>query len=275
MSVSIASEAPAPPRQRLVESHPVTLRRAIASEWVKFRSLRSSGLMLAGAAIGMVALGLIVGWNTRRINASLDPEDIVASAVLQGYYLGQLLIGALGVLFVSGEYSTGMIRSTMAAVPRRLPVLIAKFVVFVTVTSITIIPSCVIAFVGGQGIISRSRTGFSLGDPGVLRLVLGTGIYLVCIGVIGAACGWLVRNTPGALVTYFAIILVLPGIFGNVLGHWGKDLAQFFPSEAGASFVSSLHPPYTLGTWAGFTVLVAWVVIGLAASALSLRRRDV
>ena len=273
--MSVTAPTTAPTRRRVVESQPVTVRRAIASEWVKFRTLRSSGFMLAGASIGMVAIGMIVGWNTRRISPSLDPEDIVASAVLQGYYLGQLLIGALGVLYVSGEYSTGMIRSTMAAVPRRIPVLMAKSVVFVTVTSVTIIPCCVIAFVSGQGIISRSRVGFSLGDPGVLRLVLGTGLYLVCIGVIGAACGWLVRNTPGALVSYFAIILVLPGIFGNVLGNWGKDVAQYFPSEAGRSFVSSLPLPFTLSTWAGFTVLIAWVVIGLAASALSLRQRDI
>ena len=273
--MSVTAPATPPMRHRAVESQPVTLHSAIASEWVKFRTLRSSASMLAGAAIGMVAIGMIVGWNTRRISPSLDPEDIVASAVLQGYYLGQLLLGSLGVLFVSAEYSTGMIRSTMAAVPRRIPVLLAKFVVFVTITSITIIPSCVIAFVAGQGIISRTRSSYSLSDPGVLRLVLGTGLYLVCIGVIGASCGWLVRNTPGALVTYFAIILALPGIFGNVLGNWGKDIAQYFPSEAGRSFVSSLHLPYTLSTWTGFTVLLAWVVIGLAASAFSLRTRDV
>ena len=273
--MSVTDQSTAPTRHSAVESRPVTIRTAIVSEWVKFRTLRSSGFMLAGASIGMVAIGMIVGWNTRRISASLDPEDIVASAVLQGYFLGQLLLGALGVLFVSGEYSTGMIRSTMAAVPRRIPVLVAKTVVFVTVTSVTIIPCCVIAFVTGQGIISRSRIGFSLGDPGVLRLVLGTGIYLVCIGVIGAACGWLVRSTPGALVSYFAIVLVLPGIFANVLGNWGKDIAQYFPSEAGRSFVSGLHERYTLSTWAGFTVLIAWVVIGLAASTLSLRQRDI
>ena len=273
--MSVMAPASPPTRHRVVESQPVTLRSAIASEWVKFRTLRSSAAMLAGASIGMVAIGIIVGWNTRRLSPTLDPEDIVPSAVLQGYYLGELLVGALGVLFVSGEYSSGMIRSTMTAVPRRIPVLIAKFVVFVTVTSATIIPCFVIAFVAGQGIISRSRSGFSLGDPGVLRLVLGTGIYLVCIGVIGASCGWLVRNTPGALVTYFAIILVLPGIFGNVLGNWGKDIAQYLPSEAGRSFVSSLHFPHTLSTWAGFTGLMAWVVAGLAVSAFSLRRRDI
>jgi len=273
--MSVTARSTPRTRHRIVESQPVTVPRAIASEWVKFRTLRSSAFMLAGASIGMVAIGMIVGWNTRRITPSLDPEDIVPSAVLQGYYLGQLLIGALGVLFVSGEYSTGMIRSTMAAVPRRIPVLIAKFVVFVTVTAVTIIPSCLIAFASAQGIISRSRTGFSLGDAGVLRLVIGTGIYLVCIGVIGASCAWLVRNTPGALVTYFAIILVLPGIFGNVLGNWGKDIAQFFPSEAGRSFVSSLHLPYTLSTWVGFAVLITWVLTGLAASAFSLHQRDI
>jgi ABC-2 type transport system permease protein len=268
--------APTPPtRHRAVESQPVTVRRAVASEWVKFRSLRSSALMLAGACLGMVAIAMIVGWNTRTISTRLDPEDIVSSAVLQGYFLGQLLIGSLGVLFVSGEYSTGMIRSTMSAVPRRTPVLAAKTIVFTTVTSITIIPACVIAFIAGQAIISHSRTGYSLSDPGVPRLVLGTGIYLVCIGLIGAACGWLVRNTPGALVTYFALILVLPGIFGNVLGNWGKDIAQYFPSEAGRSFVSSLQLPYTLSTRIGFTVLIAWVIIGLALSAFSLRTRDV
>ena len=273
--MKVTAVARPPTRQRSIESQSVTLPRAIASEWVKFRTLRSSAYMLAAASIGMVAIGMIVGWNTRKISASLDPEDLVPTAVLQGYYLGQLLVGSLGVLFVSAEYSTGMIRSTMAAVPKRIPVLFAKFVVFVTVTSMTIIPCCVIAFVAGQGIISRSRIGYSIGDPGVLRLVLGTGIYLVCIGVVGASCGWLVRNTPGALVSYFAIILVLPVIFGNVLGNWGKDIAQYFPSEAGRSFVSGLHFPYTLSTWTGFTVLVAWAVVGLAASALSLRQRDV
>jgi len=273
--MSVTAPRTPPTRHRGVDSQPVTVRTAITSEWVKFRTLRSSAAMLAGASIGMVAIGMIVGWNTRRLSPSLDPEDIVPSAVLQGYFLGQLLIGALGVLFVSGEYSTGMIRSTMAAVPRRIPVLVAKFVVFVTVTSVTIIPCCLVAFVAAQSIISRYRTGFSLSDPGALRLVLGTGIYLVCIGVIGASCGWLVRNTPGALVTYFAIILVLPGIFANVLGNWGKDIAQYFPSEAGRSFVSSLHLPYTLSTWTGFTVLIAWVVIGLATSAFTLRQRDI
>ena len=90
-----------------VESQPVTLRRSIASEWIKFRTLRSSWAVLGVAVVAMVVFALIIAYNTRHLNHTLDPSDIAPSGTLQGYYLAQLLIGALGVLFVSGEYSTG------------------------------------------------------------------------------------------------------------------------------------------------------------------------
>ena len=207
--------------------------------------------------VGMVVIGLIVAFNTRHVTPQVQPEDLVPSATLQGYYLGQLLIGALGVLFVTGEYSTGMIRSTMAAVPRRLPVLWAKLLVFLGITAVCMIPISVVAFLSAQGVLSRYRTGFSLGDPGVLRVVLGTGIYLTLVGLIGMALGWIVRSTPGALVAYIASVLVLPAIFGNVLGTWGKHIAEYLPSTAGASFSTTLHEPPSLAPWPGLAVMVA------------------
>src|SRR5947209_8690815 len=114
-------------------AQPVRLRRVLWSEWLKFWTLRSTVGVLVAAIVGMVVIGLIVAVNTRHLTSHVQPEDLVPSATLQGYYLGQLLVGALGVLFVTGEYSTGMIRSTMSAVPRRLPVLWAKLVVFLGV----------------------------------------------------------------------------------------------------------------------------------------------
>src|SRR3978361_1718390 len=117
---------------------PVTLARVIASEWLKFRTLRSTLVVLAAAMLGMVLFGAIIAHNTRN-PTGLDPEDLVASGPLQGYYLGQLLMAALGVLVVSGEYSTGMIRATLAAVPRRQPVLVAKAVVFTVVVGVAMI----------------------------------------------------------------------------------------------------------------------------------------
>lgn len=256
-------------------AQPVTLRRVIRSEWIKFWTLRSTWAVLGAAVVGMLVLAVVVAYNTRHLTSNLQANDIAPSATLQGYFLAELLIGALGVLFVSGEYSTGMIRSTLVAVPRRLPVLWAKLVVFVTITAVSMITVSIVAFVSAQALLSHYRTGFSLSDPGVLRVVIGTGVYLTLVGMIGAALGWIVRSTPGALVTYFAIVLVLPVLFGDALGNWGKEVAQFLPGQAGASFSTSIpESSYSLSPWVGLLVLVGWVAVALAIAAGVLRRRD-
>jgi ABC-2 type transport system permease protein len=259
-----------------IEAQPVTLPRVIRSEWIKFWTLRSTWAVLGTAIVGMIALGLVVAYNTRHLTSNLQANDTSPSATLQGYYLGQLLIGALGVLFVSGEYSTGMIRSTLVAVPRRFPVLWAKLAVFVSVVAVSMIAVSVVAFVCAQALLSQYRAGFSLGDPGVVRVVIGTGIYLTLVGVIGGGLGWIVRSTPGSLVTYFGVVLVLPVLFGDALGNWGKEVAQFLPSQAGASFATSAPEPgaYSLSPWVGLLVLVAWSVLAITVAAGLLRRRD-
>jgi ABC-2 type transport system permease protein len=256
-----------------VESQPITLTRAVTAEWVKFRSLRSSWAMLGAAAFGMLIIGLIVAYNTRHLTAHQDPNDLASSATLQGYYLGQLLIGALGVLFVSSEFSTGMIRSTFAAVPKRVPVVWAKLGVFFTVTAVVMVPITVISFLASQALIGHYRTGFSLSDPGVLRVVLGTGLYLTLAGVSGGMIGWMVRSTPGALVSYFGLMLVLP-LFGSLFGSAGKHVAQFLPSQAGAAFITSSPESPHLSAGMGLLVLLAWVTAGVLVAVVSLRRRD-
>ena len=256
-------------------AQPVTLRRVIRSEWIKFWTLRSTWAVLGAAVVGMLVLAVVVAYNTRHLTSNLQANDIAPSSTLQGYFLGQLLIGALGVLFVSGEYSTGMIRSTLVAVPRRLPVLWAKLVVFVTITAVSMITVSIVAFVSAQALLSHYRAGYSLSDPGVLRVVIGTGVYLTLVGMIGAALGWIVRSTPGALVTYFAIVLVLPVLFGDALGNWGKEVAQFLPGQAGASFSTSIpESSYSLSPWVGLLVLAGWVAVALAIAAGVLRRCD-
>jgi ABC-2 type transport system permease protein len=273
MSV-LMSSTDAPRLKREPGSLPVTLPRVIRSEWIKFTTLRSTLAVLGGAALGILVIALLVGYNTRHLSPSLDANDVVASSVLQGYYLGQLLIGALGVLFVTGEYSTGMIRATMTAVPRRLPVLWAKLVVFISITLTTMLIMCFVAFVSAQGLISHYRTGYSLSDPGVLRVVIGTAVYLTLVGVIGAAIGWIVRSTPGSLVTYLATVLVIPVIFGEALGHWGKRVAEYLPSEAGASFINTIRDQPSLHPWPGLALMAAWAVAFLAVAVISLKRRD-
>jgi ABC-type transport system involved in multi-copper enzyme maturation permease subunit len=256
-----------------VQSEPVTLPRAIKSEWIKFRSLRSSWAVLGGAVAGMLLIGLIVAYNTRHLTGNQDANDLAPSATLQGYYLGQLLIGALGVLFVSSEFSTGMIYSTFAAVPKRIPVLWAKLVVFVAVTAVSMITISVISFLAAQAVIGHYRHAYSLSDPGVWRVVLGTGLYLTLVGVIGGMIGWIVRSTPGSLVTYFALMLVLP-VIGELFGPSGLRLTQYLPGPAGSAFAASVSEPPHLSAGVGLLVLCAWVVAGVIVATASLRRRD-
>ncbi len=261
------------PQTQADVAQPVRLRHVIASEWLKFRTLRSTLIVLAAAMAGMVLFGAIIAHNTRN-PAGLDPEDVVASGPLQGYYLGQLLMAALGVLVVSGEYSSGMIRATLAAVPRRQPVLLAKVVVFTVVVGTAMIAASVVAFLVAQAFLSGYRPTYSLTDPSTLRVVVGTGIYLTLVGLLGSALAWIVRSTPGALVAVIGLILILPVLFELVLPTWGSYVAAYLPTGAGASFSTNLRMPHSLSPWVGLGVMVAWVVAGLVAASVTLRRRD-
>ena len=253
---------------------PVTLRGVVASEWLKFRSLRSTVLVLAAAVAAMVVFGGVIAFNTRN-PAGLDPEDVVASGPLQGYYLGQLLMAALGVLVVSGEYSSGMVRATFAAVPRRTPVLIAKAVVFTLVVGISMIAASVVAFLVAQAVLSGHRPTYSLSEGSSLRVVVGTGVYLTLVGLVGSVLAWIVRSTPGALVATFGVVLVVPILLELVFPSWGTYIAAYLPTGAGQSFSTSLTAPHALSPWTGLAVMVAWVVVGMVGAAVALKRRDV
>lgn len=252
---------------------PVTQRGVIAAEWLKMRSLRSTVLVLLVAMLGMVVFATIIAFHTRN-PAGKDPEDLVASGPLQGYYLGQLLIGSLGVLVVSSDYSSGMIRSTLAAVPKRIPVLIAKTVVFAVVVGAAMIAASVVAFYVAQAVLSGHRATFSLADGSTLRVVIGTGVYLMLVGLIGSIFGWIVRSTPGALVATLGVILVLPVLLRLVFSSWGDYIVAYLPTGAGASFSTILRQPHALSPWVGLGVMVAWVVIGLLAAGVVLHRKD-
>jgi ABC-2 type transport system permease protein len=253
----------------------VSFAGAVSSEWIKFRTLRSSWAVLLAAVVAMIAIGGLIGYVTgSNWNGRLDPEDRVASAPLQGLFLAQLLVGVLGVLFVSGEYSTGMIRSTLAAVPRRLPVLAAKALVYGLVTLVALVPASFLAFGTAQLFLHHFGHGTALSAPTALRAILATAVYLTLVGLLGGALGWIVRSTPGGISLLVAILLVVPTIFGVLPGRWAKDVTHYLPGEAGASFYGSLRPDGGLAPGAGLLVLVAWVALAMVGAAVLLKRRD-
>ena len=274
-SIALApTEIPLTERVTKVQSQPVTLKRAIASEWVKFRTLRSSWAILAAAVLAMLVFGVVIGLDTRHLTGHLEASDIAPSGPLQGYNLAELILGALGVLFVAGEYGTGMIHSTLTAVPKRIPVLWAKLIVFAAIAAVAMIAVSFVAFFAGQAVISGTRPAYSLASHDALRVVIGTGVYLTLIGVIGMSLGWIVRNTAGALVSLVGLTLVLPILFGDALGTWGKHIAEYLPTEAGKAFSTTGGGQYSLSPWVGLAVMAAWAVIGIAVAYYVLRRRD-
>lgn len=260
--------------QSTVESRPVSLTGAMRAEWVKFRSLKSSWLLLAATVVGMIVLAFVIAWNTRDPSPGIDLEDVIASSTLQGFHLGELLLGALGVLVVTAEYSSGTIRTTLVALPRRLPVLWAKLLVVTPIVVVTMLVTVLAAFLGSQALLGQYREAFSLSDPGALRAVVGTALYLGALTAFGAAIGWIVRSTPGALVTYLGLVLVLPGITGLLLGSFGQSVSKYLPTEAGTSLITSVQLPDLLTPTQGALVLLAWVAGSLAVAAVILRRRD-
>lgn len=251
--------------------------RVARSEWVKLRTLRSTRITLAVALIGLIGVGCLVAYVTDTHFNRLSPAERLTfdpvTRSLVGVFFAQLAVGVLGVLLVTGEYSTGMVRATFAAVPQRLPVLTAKTAVFAVVTAVLMIIGSVAAFLGGQALLGVHGT--TLSAPGALRSVIGAGLYLVGIGIIGVGLGFLVRSTAGAIATLFGVLLVLPGIINFLPNSWQTTINPYLPSTAGQAVFTTHQFAQTLSPWTGFAVFCGYAVVVLAAAAVVLRRRDV
>lgn len=262
----------------------VTQIRVALSEWTKLRTLRSTRYaLLAGVAmtIGFAIIPALV--NASRWN-SMSPSERAGfrplDTSLVGVLTAQLAIGVLGVLVFSGEYSTGMIRSTFSAVPKRLPVLWAKAGVFGLVTLMLALPSTLIAFFAAQTILKgHSLNGqdiaLSFSDPGVERAVIGGALYLTLIGLFGLGLGAIVRNTAGGISAFVAILFVLPPLMDVFPASWNNAISPYLPSNAGAAIMQTGHPAHTLAPWTGLGVLAGYTAVAMAIAAVQLRRRDV
>ncbi|WP_416956201.1 ABC transporter permease [Streptomyces sp. Agncl-13] len=257
----------------------VTGRRVIRSEWSKFWSLRSSWITLGMAVLFLVAIGGVAA-AVYSPSGPLGGKDAASGAALTlalaGTNLAALAVGALGVLLSAGEYSTGMVRSTFAAVPGRLPVLWAKCAVYGPIAFVTSTVGALVSFGLGSAALHGEKIALSLGDPGVFRCLLGAGVYLGLVGVYGVTVGLLVRNNAGGIAILAGVVLVLPGLTGLLPSSLGDTVSRYLPSNAGQS-VMTLHEASDslVGPGAGLTALLVWAVLLLAGAAYRLRRSDV
>ncbi len=257
----------------------LTQLNVLRSEWTKLWSLRSTRWSLLFAFVTMAGLGPLIAavtmsrWDRLSVHerVTLDPIN----TALGGYHLAQLAIGVLGVLVISGEYSTGQIRSTFMAVPRRLPVLWAKAATFAGVAfSLTLVAS-LIAFFASQAILARHHVDVPIGHAPALRAVIGTGLYMVVLGVFALSLGALVRNTAGAIAIFAGVLFVLPGLAHVLPASTFNTINPYLPSNAGADVLSYTTDPGMLAPWSGFAVFCGYALLAFVASALLLVRRDV
>ena len=256
----------------------VTQARVLLSEWTKIRSLRSTVFSLLAAIVFIVGLSVLVPSVTV---AHWPPHDLREAAAfdpttrsLSGIFLAQLAIGVLGVLLITGEYATGMIRATFAAVPARLPVLWAKAAVFATVTLVLMVPTVLGAFLIGQSILKSKHLQANLSDPGVLRAVIGAALFLTVVGLLGIGLGALLRNTAAGISTLFGLLFVLPIIVRFLPSSWSDPINKYLPSNAGEAITRVHADPAALAPWTGFGLFCAYALVVLIAAAVSLRRRD-
>jgi ABC-2 type transport system permease protein len=250
----------------------------LSSEWTKLRTVRSTYWTLVAAATAMIGLSAIVCAVYVAQYSSLTAKDKAtfnaASFSLAGGFLAQLAIAVLGVLVITNEYGSGMIRATFAAVPQRLTVLAAKAAVFAAVTLVVSTAACFIAFFLGQSILSAKGINVGIGAPGALRLVVGSGLYLATLGLLALGLGTIIRRTAGAIAMVFGLIFVLPGV-ASLLPSSMDVIQKYLPSNAGQALISgSARSSTNLSPWVGFGVFVLYAVVALVIAGVTLVRRD-
>jgi ABC-2 type transport system permease protein len=261
----------------------ISLARVIQSEWIKLRSLRSTWTMVAAFVAVFVGFGAIAAaFSTGSVSAPQGGGPPVSdsdplSTVLTGAQFGVLLIGVLGCLAGAREYGSRMITATVAAVPRRWQVVVAKAVILTAVVLPTAVVASFAAYEVGMAVLSANGAAtVSLSDDGVLLSVAGMAGYLTAVAVLGLALGVLLRSVASSISTLIAGVLILPNIAGALLPDSWDTLLQYLPTQAAASFTAvGSSSEATLGATAGAIVLAAWVVAALVGAVVSITRRDV
>ncbi len=289
MSTSVMTSATARSAQGSTAAGDVrlTFPRIVKSEWIKLRTVRSTVWTLAATVVVMVALVTLfclmitAGGDGGGQHGSADrPNGIIAFPIAAT--LASLAVAVLGVLVISGEYSTGMIRSTLAAVPRRLPALWAKGVVLAVSIFLVSTVAVGLSLAVMTPWLSAENLAPDLGDTQTLRILMGTSLYLTAIALLAFAIGALLRHSAGALATVLGLLTVIPTTFAMIPWKPLQLISPFLPSNAGSMIMTTAQTGQVspdavgavLGPWQGFGVLLGWVAILLTAAAVLLQRRN-
>ena len=250
------------------------MRNAVRMECIKLRSVRSTWWLAIAAVVSMAAAGAGVGLGYRSHTPVATAAQILNNS-LSGAILAQLLLGALGVLMVTGEYGTGMIRSTFAAVPRRRIVLAAKVAVCGGAALTVGLVASFAGYLSGQlAIRGTAIPAASLTEPANLRAVLLTGVYLAATALIGVGIGTIVRHSGAAIGTLFGLMFV-PMIAAGLFGESGIQVGRFVPVMMLLNSIAVTSPvPGLFSSWISALLMCGYAAAVILFGALLLRHRD-
>ncbi|GAA0494897.1 ABC transporter permease [Streptomyces sp. NPDC046215] len=250
--------------------------QVLRSEWTKIKSVRSTVWTLGLALVVTVGLGALISAFTKSNFKDLSTEDRLAFdptfTSFAGMGLGQLAMIVFGVLVVSNEYSTGMIRTSLAAVPQRGIFLFSKIAVATLLVFVVGMITSFVAFFVGQAMLGSHRA--DLGDPGVLRAVIGGGLYMTLIAMFSMGVATMLRSPMLSLGILMPFFFLISAILGNVSAT--EKVGQYFPDQAGQKVmqVVTFNDDKPYGPWGGFAIMVVWVVAALIGAYVVLRKRD-
>ncbi|MGR8008241.1 ABC transporter permease [Streptomyces hypolithicus] len=255
----------------------MAVTQVLKSEWTKIKSVQSTVWTLGLAAVVTIGLGVLISILAKNEFKNLNAEDKLtfdATFVsFAGTTLGQLAMIVFGVLVVSNEYSTGMIRTSLAAVPQRGSFLISKIAIATVLALVVGMVTSFASFFLGQAMLGDLRA--NIGDPGVLRAVIGGGLYMTLIAMFSMGVATMLRSPMLALGILMPLFFLLAPILGNVSAT--KKIGQYLPDQAGSKIMQVVPPlddaaPY--GPWGGLLIMTVWVAAALVGGYVLLKKRD-
>lgn len=264
-----------------------TFLRVLNSEFIKFRTLLSTLILLGSTVIVMVGFGALSAWGTGQFSqaATRDPQaaarlaaqggDLAVGVPTSGIAFAQLILGSLGVLLMSSEFTTGMARSTFAAVPKRLPAFAAKLVVVVVTSFVVTAASTLAAGFLATPILGNYGLNLDLGSPQSVKMLIVNSIYVAAVAAIGMALGTMIRNSAGGIMSLVGLFFVAPIAFQLIPGDFFVEARKYLPGNTVEPLTALDHVPASLEAWQAGLVLGAWVVIPVLLAAFLLKRRDV
>ncbi|MEV5601730.1 ABC transporter permease [Streptomyces sp. NPDC052299] len=256
----------------LPHAYRVTPARVLRSEWHKLRTLRSSWITLGLAAAFVLGVGVLMGTTYTSDGGDSDIDTVIL--VLYGSLLASLCTVVLGILVTAGEYSSGLIRASLTAVPRRLPVLWAKAAVFTVTVFAAMFATALLTFVVAQLFLHDTDQAASLTDPGILRAVAGNAAGTTLLGLIALGLGALLRSVPGAIGAFIGGVMILPEVLTMLPYDAVETAVRYFPTQAAGVLGSATPLPDAASPGPALLALALWASATLVAAAVLLRRRD-